>query len=73
MCLVLNVLHIPKQLLKVTECYSLYTSIKAFSSGCRDASFLFEVFGGVRTGCPHELYLVSFVLQPVYCFDVETL
>ena len=58
MWLVENVLHIAKQLLKVIEC--LYTSIKAFSSGCGDGSFLFEVFGGVGTGCP--LSSILFVL-----------
>ena len=50
MWLVLNVLQIPKSLRKVIEC--LYTSIKAFSSGCGDGSFLFDIEGGARTGCP---------------------
>ena len=30
----------------------LYTSIFAYSSGCGDGSFLFQVLGGVKTGCP---------------------
>ena len=59
MWLVLNVLRIPKPLLKVIEC--LYTSIKAFSSGCGDGSFLFQVFCGVRTGCP--LSSILFLLR----------
>ena len=57
--LVLNVLHLPKQIVKVIEC--LYTSIKAFSSGCGDGSFLFEIYGGVKTGCPLSSIL-SFAL-----------
>ena len=50
MWLVLNVLRIPKPILKVIEC--LDTSIKAYFSGIGDCSFLFEVSGGVKTGCP---------------------
>ena len=50
MWLVSNVLRIPKPLLRVIKC--LYTSITAYPSGIGDGSFLFEVFGGVRTGCP---------------------
>ena len=57
MWLVLNVLRIPKPLLKVIKC--LYTSISAYSSGIGDGSFLFGVFGGVRTGCP---------LSALFCF-----
>ena len=55
-------MHIPKQLLKVIEC--LYTSIKAFSSGCGDGSFLFEVFGVVRTGCPLSSILFLLCCNP---------
>ena len=62
MWLVLNVLKIPKKLLKVIEC--LYTSIKAFSSGCGDGSFLFEIFGGVRTGCPLSSILFLLCCNP---------
>ena len=50
MWLVSNVLRIPKPILKIIKC--LYTSITAYSFGIGDGSFLFEVFGGVRTGCP---------------------
>ena len=60
MWLVLNVLHPPNRLIKVAE--SLYTSIKAFSSGCGDGSFLFENLGGVRTGC-----LLSSILFLLCC------
>ena len=65
MWLVLNVSRVPKPILKVIEC--LYTSIKAYSSGCGDGSFLFQVFGGVRTGCPLSSFFV--VLQPLYLPD----
>ena len=46
MWLVLNVLRIPKLILKVIKC--LYTSISAYSSGVGDGSFLFEVFGNLK-------------------------
>jgi len=62
MWLVLTVLQIPKTILKVIEC--LYTSIKAFSSGVGDGSFLFEVFGGVRTGCPLSSILFLLCCNP---------
>ena len=61
--LVLNVLCIPKPLLKVVKC--LCTSIKAFSSCIGDGSFLFEVFGGVRTGC--RLSSILFLLCCNHC------
>ena len=62
MWLVLNVLQLPKHLIKVIEC--LYTSIKAFSSGCGDGSFLFEVLGGVSTGCPLSSILFLLCCNP---------
>ena len=43
MWLVSNVSQLPKHRIKGIEC--LYTSIEAFSSGCGDGSFLFEVSG----------------------------
>ena len=58
MWLVSNVLRIHSPIFKVIEC--LCTSIRAYSSGCGDGSFLFEVFGGVRTGCPFNS--ISFLL-----------
>ena len=62
MWLVLNVLKIPKQLLRVIEC--LYTSINAFSSGCGDGSFLFQVLGGAKTGCPLSSILFLLCCNP---------
>ena len=62
MWLVLNVLCLPKPLLKVIEC--LYTSIKAYSSGIGDGSFLFEVFGGVGTGCTLSSILFLLCCNP---------
>ena len=60
--LVLNVLKIPKMLLRVIEC--LYTSINAFSSGCGDGSFLFQVLGGAKTGCPLSSILFLLCCNP---------
>ena len=62
MWLVLNVFKIPKPLLKVIEC--LYSSMKVFSSGCGDGSFLFEICGGVRTGCPLSSILFLLCCNP---------
>ena len=62
MWLVLNVLKIPKMLLRVIEC--LYTSINAFSSGCGDGSFLFQVLGGAKTGCPLSSILFLLCCKP---------
>ena len=42
----------------------MYTSIKAYPSGCGDGSFLFEVFGGVRTGCPLSSILFLLCCNP---------
>lgn len=47
-------------ILKAFEC--LYFAIQAFSAGCGDGTFPFEVFGGVRTGCP-----VSSILFSLFC------
>ena len=62
MWLVLNVLRIPKHILKVIKC--LYSSITCYSSGIGDGSFLFEVFGGVRTGCPLSSILFLLCCNP---------
>ena len=62
MWLVLNVSQIPKPILKVVEC--LYTSQNAYSSSYGDGSFLFEVFGGVRTGCPLSSILFLLCCNP---------
>ena len=63
MWLVLNVLRIPKHILKVIKC--LYSSITCYSSGIGDGSFLFEVFGGVRTGCPLSSILFLLCCNPL--------
>ena len=47
MWLVLEAIKLPKVLLRIIKC--LYMSIQAFSSGCGDGSFLFEVLGAVKT------------------------
>ena len=62
MWLVLNVLRIPKPILKVIGC--LYISITAYPSGIGDGSFLFEVFAGVRTGCPLSSILFLLCCNP---------
>ena len=46
----------------MVEC--LYTSIQAFSAGCGDGSFLFEVLGGVKTGCPLSSILFLLCVNP---------
>ena len=69
MWLVLNVLRIPKPILKVLKC--LYTSITAYSSGIGDGSFLFEVSGGVRTGCPLSSILFLLCFNPfIFLMDL---
>ena len=42
----------------------LYIDIQAFSAGCGDGTFLFEVFGGVRTGCPLSSILFFLCCDP---------
>ena len=42
----------------------LYTPITAYSSGIGDGSFSFEVFGGVRTGCPLSSILFLLCCNP---------
>ena len=43
---------------------SLYTNITAYSSGIGDGSFLFEVLGGVKTGCPMSSVLFILCINP---------
>lgn len=60
--LVLKVLQIPKNIVKVIE--RLYSKIFAYSSGCGDGSFLFEILGGVKTGCPLSSILFLLGVNP---------
>ena len=43
---------------------SLYRSIQAFSAGCGDGSFLFEVLCGVKTVCPLSSILFVLCVNP---------
>ena len=60
--LVLEVLKIPTVIVKVIE--RLYSNIFAYSSGCGDGSFLFEVLGGVKTCCPLSSILFLLGVNP---------
>ena len=60
--LVLEVLKIPTVIVKVIE--RLYSNIFAYSSGCGDGPFLFEVLGGVKTGCPLSSILFLLGVHP---------
>ena len=60
--LVLKVLQIPKNIVKVIE--RLYSKIFAYPSGCGDGSFLFEILGGVKTGCPLSSILFLLGVNP---------
>ena len=62
MWLVLKVLKILREIVKVIE--RLYTSIFAYSSECGDGSFLFQVLGGVKTGCPLRSFLFLLGVNP---------
>jgi len=62
MWLVLKTIKLPKDLYRVIKC--LYRSIQAFSAGCGDGSFLFEVLGGVKTGCPLSSILFLLCVNP---------
>ena len=62
MWLVLKTIKLPKDLYRVIKC--LYLSIQAFSAGCGDGSFLFEVLGGVKTGCPLSSILFLLCVNP---------
>ena len=43
---------------------SLYSRITAYSSGIGDGSFLFNVFYGVKTGCPLSSVLFRLCINP---------
>ena len=51
-----------KNIVKVIE--RLYSKIFAYSSGCGDGSFLFEILGGVKTGCPLSSILFLLGVNP---------
>ena len=58
----LKTIKLPKNIYRVIKC--LYRSIQAFSAGCGDGSFLFEVLCGVRTGCPLSSILFLLCVNP---------
>ena len=62
MWLVLKTIKLPKEIYRAIKC--LYTSIQAFSAGCGDGSFLFEVLCGVKTGCPLSSILFLLCVNP---------
>ena len=62
MWLVLKTIKLPRDIYRVIKC--LYFSIQAFSSGCGDGSFLFEVLCGVKTGCPLSSILFLLCVNP---------
>ena len=62
MWLFLETIKLPKVLYRLIKC--LYLSIQAFSAGCGDGSFLFEVDGGMKTGCPLSSLLFLLCVNP---------
>jgi len=66
--LVLEALEVPYRIRLLV--ISLYSLITAYSSGVGDGSFLFNVLGGVRTGCPLSSILFILCINPfIYLFQ----
>ena len=61
--LVLRVYGVPRDMYNII--WWLYTNITAYSSGTGDGSFLFDVDGGVKTGCPLSSLLFLLGLNPI--------
>ena len=59
---VLHCLGLPLLFMNLIQ--SLYTNITAYSAGVGDGSFLFEVLGGVKTGCPLSSILFILCINP---------
>ena len=62
MWLVLTIIKLLKNILQAIRC--LYLSIRAFSAGCGDGTFLFNVLAGVKTGCPLSSILFLLCVNP---------
>ena len=63
MFLTLSYLGLAKPLFNVV--WWLYQSIMAYSSGTGDGTFLFQVLGGVKTGCPLSSILFLLGINPI--------
>ena len=61
--LVLECLGLPPCLMQVIQW--MYTDVCAYSSGCGDGSFLFQVLCGVKTGCPLSSLLFLLAINPI--------
>ena len=65
--LVLECYEVPRQLIQIIMW--LYTDVHAYSSGAGDGGFLFQILGGVKTGCPLSSVLFLLGINPiVYMF-----
>ena len=50
--------------------FNMYQKIKAYTSGVGDNSWIFDVLGGVKTGCPLSSLLFLLCINPfVYMFE----
>jgi len=61
--LVLGAYNVPLEIRNII--LALYTCICAYSSGVGDGSLLFEVLGGVKTGCPLSSLLFLLCINPI--------
>ena len=61
--LVLKALKLPEKFICVI--WWLYTDVTAYSSGVGDGSFLFDILGGAKTGCPASSVLFLLAVNPI--------